>query len=266
MLQENQYPGVACDIPSHLYTFSFDPNPNWTQYFASGGEIQEYFQRFADKHNLRKYMKLSTKVIEARFSAHEGLWNIELEDLKSGTRTTDWAHVLINGTGVLNSWKWPDIPGLHDFQGPLIHSAKWDHEVDFTDKTIGVIGTGTSSVQIIPQLQKTCKKISVFMRSPTWVSPPFGSGVMEKHLTKGAPVSASQRQYDFTEFDRKRFREDPAYHLQFRKEIEAEINGLFGLYRQNSEMSRFYKGLIEKEMHRYAVPDTLVESLKLINS
>jgi len=196
-------------------------------------------------------MKLNTKVIEARFQAREGLWNIVLKDTKTGARTTDWAHVLINGTGVLNSWKWPDIPGLHDFQGPLIHSAKWDHDVEFSGKTVGIIGTGTSSVQIIPQLQKTCDRLSIFMRSPTWVSPPFGAGVMEKYLTKGAPISASQRQYNFTESDRKRFREDPAYHLEFRKAIEAEINGLFGLYKQDSEMSHYFKGLIEKEMHRY---------------
>jgi cation diffusion facilitator CzcD-associated flavoprotein CzcO len=197
-------------------------------------------------------MKLNTKVVEARFQPREGIWNIVLEDVTTGTRTTDWAHVLINGTGVLNSWKWPDIQGLHTFQGPLIHSAKWDHAVEFSNKTIGIIGTGTSSVQIIPRLQQTCKKMSVFMRSPTWVSPPFGAGVMEKHLTQGAPVSASQRQYNFTEADRKRFRDDPSYHLEFRKEIEAEINGLFGLYRQKSEMSLYYKGLIEKEMRRYA--------------
>ena len=86
----------------------------------------------------------------------------------------DWAHVFVNGSGLLNTWKWPEINGLSDFKGDLMHSAKWNHEVDFNNKTIGVIGTGSTSVQIIPHLQKVAKKVKVFMRSPTWISPPFG--------------------------------------------------------------------------------------------
>lgn len=83
--------------------------------------------------------------------------------------------MLINGTGILNTWKWPDVTGLFGFKGPMMHSAKWDHSVDFKGKTVGVIGTGSTSVQIIPVLQKVAKKVNVFMRSPTWISPPFGS-------------------------------------------------------------------------------------------
>ena len=99
-----------------------------------------------------------------------------LEDVKTKDQWQDWAHIFVNGTGILNTWKWPEIEGLHDFKGPLIHSAKWDHTVDFENKTVGVIGTGSTSVQIVPQLQKICKEVKVFMRSPTWISPPFGSG------------------------------------------------------------------------------------------
>jgi cation diffusion facilitator CzcD-associated flavoprotein CzcO len=99
-----------------------------------------------------------------------------LEDVNTKAQWHDWAHIFINGTGILNTWKWPEIEGLHDFSGPLMHSAKWDHTVDFDNKTVGVIGTGSTSVQIVPQLQKICKEVQVFMRSPTWISPPFGSG------------------------------------------------------------------------------------------
>jgi len=87
----------------------------------------------------------------------------------------DWAHVFINGTGILNTWKWPEIEGLSDFKGHIMHSAKWDHHVDFKGKTVGVIGTGSTSVQIVPELQKIAKHVDVYMRSPTWISPPFGS-------------------------------------------------------------------------------------------
>ena len=121
-------------------------------------------------------MKLNTKLMEARWNEEEGVWTVVLEDQVSGGRWEDWCHVLVNGTGILNNWKWPDIKGLHDFRGVLMHSAKWDHSVDFEGKTVGIVGTGSTSVQIVPQLQKEVGKLKVFMRSPTWISPPFGSG------------------------------------------------------------------------------------------
>lgn len=239
-----RYPGVACDIPSHLYTFTFDPNTEWSHYFAYGPEIQRYFEDFADRHNTHRYMKLNTKVVEARWDEERGHWDITLQDQKTGENWEDWAHVLINGTGILNSWKWPEIEGLHDFKGKLMHSAKWDHSVDFVGKSVGVIGTGSTSIQIVPQLQKICDKVAVYMRSSTWISPPFGAGVLTTDLTKGAEQAPGQRQYTFTEADKQKFRDDPGYHLDFRKRIEAEINGLFGMYRENSELSQQFRGVI----------------------
>jgi cation diffusion facilitator CzcD-associated flavoprotein CzcO len=173
---ENTYPGVACDIPSHLYTFSWDPNPKWSHYFAYGPEIQQYFEGFAKRHGSEKYMKLNSKVVEGVWDEEEGKWNLVIEDQKTGEKWDDWCHVLVNGAGILNNWKWPDIEGLHDFKGSLMHSAKWDHSVDFNGKNIGVIGTGSTSVQIVPALQPDVNHMKVFMRSPTWVSPPFGAG------------------------------------------------------------------------------------------
>jgi cation diffusion facilitator CzcD-associated flavoprotein CzcO len=156
--------------------------------------------------------------------------------------------------GILNNWKWPDIEGIHDFKGPLMHSANWDHSVDFDGKTAGVIGTGSTSVQIVPQLQKVCKEVQVYMRSPTWISPPFGAGALTNDLQKGEDVNPGQRQYNFTEADKKKFAEDPEYHLDFRKRIEAEINSLFGMYQQNSEMNDMFRDVITKEMHRRMGP------------
>jgi len=247
---ENTYPGVACDIPSHLYTYTFEPYPDWDFYYAYGAQIQDYFKHFAEKHKLEKYMKLNTKVIEAKWDEAKGIWNITLQDQNTGSTWNDWAHVFVNGTGILNTWKWPDVEGLHDFQGPLMHSAKWDHTVDFKGKTVGVIGTGSTSVQIVPQLQKICIKVDVFMRSPTWISPPFGAGVLTKELVKGAEQNPGDRQYKFTEEDKKRFHEDPEYHLDFRKRIEAEVNGLFGMYRENSALSEQFRQVITDEMNR----------------
>ncbi|KAF2119710.1 hypothetical protein BDV96DRAFT_610597 [Lophiotrema nucula] len=251
---ENVYPGVACDIPSHDYNFTWDPKTDWTQFFAKGGEIQEYFENFAERHGSKKYMKLNSKIIETRWDDNEGIWNLTIENPQTKEISKDWAHVFINGTGILNNWKWPDIEGLHDFQGALMHSAKWDHGVSFEGKTVGVIGTGSTSVQIVPQLQKICKNVQVYMRSPTWISPPFGAGALTNDLQKGQDVQPGQRQYDFTEADKKKFAEDPEYHLDFRKRIEAEINSLFGMYKQGSALSNQFREVITNEMHRRMGP------------
>jgi cation diffusion facilitator CzcD-associated flavoprotein CzcO len=199
-------------------------------------------------------MKLNTKVIEGRWDEEEGVWNLTLENQETKEQWHDWAHVFINGTGILNSWRWPDIEGLHDFKGPKMHSACWDHSVDFKDKTVAVIGNGSSSVQIVPALQKTVKHMEVYMRSPTWISPPFGAGALHTDLEKGADVDPGQRQYTFSEEEKKRFRDDPEYHLDFRKRIEAEINSLFGMYQKGSDMSKHFRDVITKEMHRRMGP------------
>jgi len=199
-------------------------------------------------------MKLNSKVIECQWDEAEAIWNITIEDQETKEQRHDWAHILINGAGILNSWKWPDIEGLHDFKGPLMHSAKWDHSVEFDNKVAGVIGTGSTSVQIVPQLQKICKNVQVYMRSPTWISPPFGAGALANDMQKGQDVDPGQRQYTFSDAEKKRFAEDPEYHLEFRKRIEAEINGLFGMYQQNSDLSKQFREVITKEMHRRMGP------------
>ncbi|KAL4937893.1 hypothetical protein BDV06DRAFT_226521 [Aspergillus oleicola] len=253
---ENTYPGVACDIPSHLYTFTFDPNPEWSHYFAYGDEIQRYFEGFAKRFDLERYMKLNTKVVECRWDDVKAIWNITLENTQTKEQWEDWSHCVVNGTGILNSWKWPDVENLEDFQGPKMHSAAWDHSVDYRDKAVGVIGTGSTSVQIVPELQKACKQVQVFMRSPTWISPPFGATALTnlKDLGHDEDSDPGHRQYKFTDEDKKRFREDPDYHLAFRKGIESEVNGLFGMYFQGSELSNIFRAAITDEMYRRMGP------------
>jgi cation diffusion facilitator CzcD-associated flavoprotein CzcO len=245
-----------------LYTFTFDPKTDWSHFYAYGPEILKYFENFADRYNSHRYIKLNTKVLEGRWHNDRGVWIITLEDERTKETWQDWAHIFINGTGILNTWKWPDIDGLHYFQGPLIHSAKWDHSVDFTNKTVGVIGVGSSSVQIVPQLQKIVKKLKVFIRSSTWISPPFAAGVLSKDIRRGEDEKPGQRQYTFTEEDKRQFKDDSAHHLDFRKRMEAEINGLFGLYMQGSDMSNLYRQVIlDGELHTqsyYFIPPRLI--------
>lgn len=200
-------------------------------------------------------MKLNTKVVECKWDEDKGIWDITLEDQVTKEKWQDWSHVIINGSGILNNWVWPDIEGIDSFAGAKMHSADWDHDVDFEGKTIGVIGTGSTSVQIVPALQPKVKNMKVFMRSPTWISPPFGGGVLEEDLRKGDNKDEpGKRQYTFTEEDKQRFRDDPEYHLMFRKRIEAEINSLFGMYKQGSDMSHMFRQLITDEMNRRMGP------------
>jgi cation diffusion facilitator CzcD-associated flavoprotein CzcO len=131
-----------------------------------------------------------------------------------------------------------------------MHSACWDHSIDYKDKKVAVIGVGSTSVQITPALQPHVKNLEVFMRSPTWISPPFGAGALQTDLQKGVDVDPGQRQYKFSEEDKKKFASDPEYHLYFRKRIEAEINSLFGMYQQGSELSESFRTIITDEMHR----------------
>lgn len=250
---ENTYPGVACDIPAHLYSFTFDPKPDWSHYFAYGPEIQRYFEEFAERHDVRKHMKLNTKVLECRWDESSAVWRITLENTQTKEQWQDWAHCVVNGTGILNSWKWPDIANLDSYEGPRMHSAAWNHKIDLKDKTVGVVGTGSTSVQVVPSLQKICKQVKVFMRSPTWISPPFGASALNA-VRHGKDDDPGHRQYEFTEEDKQRFRDDPKYHLAFRKGIESEINGLFGMYFQGSALSNTFRDVITKEMHRRMGP------------
>ncbi|EPE06691.1 4-hydroxyacetophenone monooxygenase [Ophiostoma piceae UAMH 11346] len=257
LFEKNPVPGGTwvenTYIPAHLYTFSWDPKPDWTNYYAYGAEIRKYFDGCIERFGTAKYIKVNTKVIEGRWNEERGIWDLTLEDQATKERWTDFCHVLVNGTGILNNWVWPDIDGLHDFHGPIIHSANWDHSVDFQDKNIGVIGTGSTSVQIVPSLQPTVKSMKVFMRSSTWVSPPFGAGVLHEDLLKGSEDD-SKRQYNFSQEEKDRFKNDPAFHLQFRRRIEAEINSLFGMYQQGSAMSEHFRKVITEEMLRRIGP------------
>ncbi|KAI1334536.1 hypothetical protein F5Y15DRAFT_420777 [Xylariaceae sp. FL0016] len=240
-------------IPSPLYTFTWDQKPGWSHYFAYGSEIRRYFEDFAKRHGSEKYMKLDTKVIEARWNEEDGIWHLILEDQNNKGIWHDWCHCLINGTGILNNWAWPDIKGFNDFAGPKTHSAHWDHSIDFEGKTVGIIGGGPTGVQLVPQLQRMSQNLKVFLRSANWISPPFGASTLN-NLHGDSPPPPGSRQYAFTDDDKKKFREDPEDYLMFRKGIEAEINSLFSMYIQGSDTSRTIRKVITEEMNRRIGP------------
>jgi cation diffusion facilitator CzcD-associated flavoprotein CzcO len=132
--------------------FTWHRNPNWSRFYSGSEEIWRYFKDVATTYDLEKYVKLNTKVESAVWQEDEGAWKLSLVS-SDGTRSEDTCDVLVNGSGVLNSWKYPNIPGIRDFKGKLIHSATWDPSVDLKRKTVAVIGGGSSAVQIVPQIQ-----------------------------------------------------------------------------------------------------------------
>lgn len=162
--RENHYPGAACDVPSHLYSFSFDLNPGWTRSFSPQPEILDYLEGCADRFGLRPWIRFHAAVTAARFDG--AAWTITCAD----GRTTR-ARSLVLGNGALHTPSVPDIPGLADFRGARFHSARWDHDFDLSDKTVAVIGTGASAVQFVPQIAPKVRRLHLFQRTPPWIMP-----------------------------------------------------------------------------------------------
>jgi cation diffusion facilitator CzcD-associated flavoprotein CzcO len=160
---DNTYPGVACDIPSHLYSFSFAPNPDWSRTFASGPEIQQYLEQVTDRFDLRGSIRFGTSVTSARWQDDECRWRLSTSD---GDLSAD---ILVAATGPLSQPSVPKIPGLAEFPGQAFHTAAWRSDVDLTGKRVAVVGTGASAVQVVPKIQPQVATLTLFQRTPPWV-------------------------------------------------------------------------------------------------
>jgi cation diffusion facilitator CzcD-associated flavoprotein CzcO len=162
--RENTYPGIACDVPSHLYSYSFAPNPDWSHRFSPGDEIQAYFERVAREHGMTERIRFGDEITRLRF--RDGRWDLET---KSGHR--DRVDVVIAATGVLHHPNIPEIQGLDDFEGAWFHSARWDHSVPIEGRRVGIIGTGSSAVQIVSAIVSRVAKLTLFQRTAQWIMP-----------------------------------------------------------------------------------------------
>jgi cation diffusion facilitator CzcD-associated flavoprotein CzcO len=162
--RENTYPGIACDVPSHLYSYSFALNPDWTQSFSPGEEIEAYFERVAHEYGVVDDICFGEEVTACDWA--DGRWHLETA---AGTR--DEADVVIAATGVLHHPRYPDIEGLEDFAGACFHSARWDHDVALEGARVGVIGTGSTAVQITGAIVDRVAHLSLFQRTAQWIAP-----------------------------------------------------------------------------------------------
>lgn len=162
--RENRYPGIACDVPSHLYSYSFAPNPGWSHTYSPGAEIQEYFRDVSARYGVTEQIRFGEEVTKAEF--RDGVWHLETS---KGAR--EEADFIIAATGVLHHPNMPDFDGLEDFEGVYFHSSRWDHSISLDDKRIGVIGTGSTAVQITGALAGKVRNFKLFQRTAQWISP-----------------------------------------------------------------------------------------------
>nr|WP_245585237.1 NAD(P)/FAD-dependent oxidoreductase [Solimonas flava] len=164
--RDNSYPGAACDVQSHLYSYSFAPKADWTQRYAGWREIQDYILDVTERYRLRPYIRFGQEVSGAHFLQDEGRWRIE-------TRGGDviLARHWVLASGPLHVPAIPDLPGLSSFKGKLFHSAQWDHGYDLAGKAVASIGTGGSAIQYVPEIAPKVKQLHVFQRTPAWVIP-----------------------------------------------------------------------------------------------
>ncbi|NKI35207.1 NAD(P)/FAD-dependent oxidoreductase [Wenzhouxiangella sp. XN79A] len=162
----NRYPGCACDVPAHLYSLSFAPNPDWSRRFAPRDEIQAYLERVVGERGLAERIELGCRVEQARWDAAAGHWRIE------DAHGRDWtADVLVSAIGGLSRPAWPDLPGLHRFAGQVIHSQQWPDDLAVEGRRVALVGTGATAAQIVPEIASAAAQLVVYQRSPNWILP-----------------------------------------------------------------------------------------------
>jgi cation diffusion facilitator CzcD-associated flavoprotein CzcO len=225
----NTYPGVRCDVPSAIYAFPFEPNPNWSTFFTTGQEIQEYFVKTVKKWKLDENVMFKHRVTEARWMEEQAQWRLKVQH--GGHEFEDHADILISARGFLSTWRWPSIPGMHDFKGHKVHSAAWDHEYSYSHKRIAVIGNGSSGIQILPEMAKLDgTEVVSFQRGPTWVvSRHSPAKLMGSNDPSPNPV--------YSEEDKQRLC-NPEELKAYRKRVQGGVNAAFKLFVKGSEYNK----------------------------
>lgn len=223
--RDNTYPGAACDVPSHLYSFSFAPKTDWTRRFPEQPEILGYFESLVDSHGLGPHLRLGTAVVAATWQDDEATWDLELSD---GEHVT--ADVVVSGLGQLNLPNIPDIPGLDTFAGTTFHSARWDHDHDLTGEQVAVIGIGASAIQFVPQVAKVAGQLTLFQRSVNYVAP------------------KPDRRYK--PWERFLLQHVPAVRRAYRASIYWRFEARFALMRKGNRLGRMLQDRFGKEVSK----------------
>lgn len=164
--RDNQYPGIAVDITSFTYSYSFEQNPKWSRVFAKGNELYEYANTCVDKYGIRENFRFNIDIEKAVFDEQNAIWKVYAKNGQTFTSS-----IIISATGALTDPKYPDIKGINTFKGKIIHTAKWEKDYNLNNKNVAVIGTGASSVQLIPNIAPLVNQLYVYQRTPIWIFP-----------------------------------------------------------------------------------------------
>ncbi|OQO06048.1 hypothetical protein B0A48_08636 [Cryoendolithus antarcticus] len=243
---ENRYPGCACDIPSVNYQFSWAIK-NWSHFYSFSGEILEYLQSIYNKNDfVNKYVKVKHQIEHAQWDEERGVWKFKVRDLATHAVIDDQAEFFINAGGVLNQWKWPAIPGLHDFEGKLMHSANYEAGYPLEGKRVAVIGAGSSGVQIVANIQKHVKELYHWIRSPIWITAGFAQ--------TWAGTDGSN--FAYTKEQQKYLMENPRKYMEYRKQIEDELNQRFKFIIKGSPEAKAARDFSYEQMKRKLNNDT----------
>ncbi|KAF5659381.1 monooxygenase [Fusarium circinatum] len=201
----NKYPGVACDVPAHIYTFPFGPNPSWSQFYATGPEIWRYIKKTSDKYRLHEPVILNTEVISSVWDDDAGKWRLQIQQGHSRDIIRDEADI-----------------------GKLVHTAAWDTNLDWSGKRVAIIGNGSSAVQVLPQMQPTAAKIVNYARSPLWISSAFAS-----------EFTPEGKNFTYTEQEIQAFKDDEEMFFQLRHSIEHSMNKFFRVSVKDSPEQKY---------------------------
>jgi cation diffusion facilitator CzcD-associated flavoprotein CzcO len=234
--RDNTYPGSGCDVPSHLYSYSFELRPDWSRMFPEQAEILEYFEGCAHKHGLIPHIRFGTEVSSAHYDQGGAVWRLRLA---SGEEAT--ADVLVAACGQLNRPFVPPVPGLDGFEGTAFHSARWNHAHDLTGKSVAVVGSGASAVQFVPRIAPQAGTLTLFQRSPNWV------------------IRKPDRSY--SRLAKWIFRHVPLVAWLYRLSIYWRLEGRFPALKKSNLYGRFVSWVAARHMRRQVRDPALREAL-----
>ena len=232
----NTYPGAACDVPSHLYSYSFFLNPDWSRKFSPQPEILAYLERAADAFGLRDHLKLNQAVTALAFDRADGIWTLTL-----ASGRTLLARVVVSAVGQLAEPAWPEIKDSHAFEGPMIHSAQWNSDVDLAGKRVAVIGNAASAVQLLPEMADKARALTIFQRTPNWV------------------IDKPDRR--FTRLERWLFRTLPGWNRFYRRMSFLIHESRYSAFLKNSLASHFTQWRIKRRLRKQVRDPALRDTL-----
>ncbi len=241
--RDNTYPGCACDIPSHMYSLSSVPNPDWSRSYSPQPEIRAYLERLADDHDLRRHVRFGQEFTGATWDEESRTWTVRTAGQDGQGHGDVWvSRFLVAGMGPLQLPNVPDLPGAERFTGPAFHSARWDHDVDLAGKRVAVIGTGASAIQLVPQIAGVAATVTLFQRTPAWVLP-----------KNDKPVSPRRRAF---------FARHPRLHRAYRAALYAGLESRAVGFNANPALLRPAEWLATKHIERSIHDPALVAALR----